>query len=51
MLLHGDRVIGAAFHRRVIGDNDAGPAGNPADTGDDPARRDLTLIHAMGGER
>src|SRR5690349_24944409 len=50
MLLHRQRVVGAALHRRVVDDDDAFPALDPADAGDDPRRGDLLLIDAMRRE-
>ncbi len=47
MLLDGHREIGAALDRRVVGDDDAFAARNPADTGDDPGGRNLAVIHAV----
>lgn len=35
MFLHRQRIIGAALHRRIIGDDDAFAARDPADTGND----------------
>ena len=51
MLLHRDRIIGAALDRRVIGDDHAFRARNRADAGDDSRRGDIVVIHAKGGER
>ncbi len=50
VLLDGHREIGAAFDRRVVGDDDAFAAHDPADAGDDPGSRHLAVIHAIGGE-
>ena len=45
MLFHRHREIGAALHRRVVGDDDAFAARDPADPGDDspPAPRRRTF--------
>ena len=51
VLLDGHREIGAALDRRVIGDDDAFAAHDPADAGDDPGGRHLAVIHAVRGER
>ena len=51
MLLHRDGEVGAALHRRVVADNQAFPAFNPADAGDNSGGRRLVAIHAMGGQR
>ncbi len=50
MLLHGDRKVRPALHRRVVDDDDAFAARDAADPGDDARRRDLAAIHAVGGE-
>ena len=50
MLLHRDRIIRTAFHRRVIGDDDAFAAHDRRDAGDDAARRHLLAIQAMRRE-
>jgi hypothetical protein len=51
MFLDGDRVVGAALHRRVIGDDHAFAAFDAADTGYQAAARDLVVVHAVRGER
>ncbi len=51
MLLHRDRIIGAAFDRRVVGDDHAFAALDAADAGDDAGAVDVAVIHAEGGER
>ncbi len=48
VLLDRQRVIGAALHRGVVGDDDAFPPRHPADAGQDAGRRDLLLIDAVG---
>ncbi len=50
MLLHGDRVVGAALDRGVVGDDDAFAPRDAADAGDDPRRRHVAAIHAVGRE-
>ncbi len=51
VLLHRDRIIGAALDRRVVADDDAFAARHAADAGDDPGAVDVALVHAIGGER
>jgi len=50
VLLDRDRVIAAALHRGVVADDDAFPARDPPDPGNDPGRRHVAAIHAVGGE-
>ncbi|VFU16691.1 protein of unknown function (plasmid) [Methylocella tundrae] len=50
MLLHGDRKISAALHRRVIRHDHAFPAGNASDPGDHSGAGDLAVVHSMRGE-
>ena len=50
VLLHRQRVIGAALHGGVVGDDDAFLPGDAADAGDDAGRRDRLVIDAVGGE-
>ena len=50
VLLHRHRVVGAALHRRVVGDDHALGAGDPADAGDDAGARHLAAVHAVRGE-
>src|SRR5678815_5957198 len=50
VFLDGDRVIGAAFHRRVVAHDHALTARNFAYTGDDAGRRGVAVVHAVGGE-
>ena len=42
VLLHRDRVVGAAFDGGVVGDDHALAPGDPADAGDDAGRRHLS---------
>ena len=51
VLLHGQRIVGAAFDGGVVADDHAFAAFDPADAGDDAGGMDLVLIHAVGGER
>ena len=51
VLLDGQRVVRAALHGGVVGDDHAGPAGDPADAGDDAGRRRRVVVDAVGGER
>ena len=50
MLLHRHRVVGAALHRRVVGDDHAFLPRDPADAGDHAGGRRLAVVHAEGGE-
>jgi hypothetical protein len=50
VFLHGDRKVGAALHRGVVGDDHAFAPGHPSDTRQDAARRDRILIHLPAGE-
>ncbi len=51
MLFHGDRVVGAALDRRIVGDNRHFLAFDRADAGHDPRRGRLVVIHAVRGQR
>ena len=51
VLLDRDRIVGAAFHRRVVGDDNRFAAGDTADAGDDARPRCVVVIHVLGGER
>ena len=46
VLLDGDRVVGAALHRRVVGHHDAVAALDPADAGDDAGAGHRVVVHA-----
>ena len=52
VLLHGDRVVGAALDRRVVGDDHGLPAADPADAGDDAGARHslLCVVHPGRGQ-
>ena len=50
MLLHRDRIVGAALHRRVVGNDHAFAPGDAADAGDDAGRRHLVAIHPVCGK-
>ena len=50
MLLDRHRVVGAALHRRIVGDDHAFLPRDPADAGDHPGGRGLAVVHAEGGE-
>ncbi len=45
MLLHRDRIIGAALDRRVVADDHAFAPRHPPDPGDDAGGVDVALIH------
>ena len=51
VLLHRHRVVGAAFDRGVVGDDDAAAAADGADPGDDPGPRRRVVVHPVRGER
>ena len=51
VLLHGQREIGAALHRGVVGDDHHLAAGDAADAGDDAGARRLAVIEAARGQR
>ena len=51
VLLHGHRVVGAAFDGGVVGDDDDLAAVDPADPGDDPGAGRRVVVEAVGGER
>jgi hypothetical protein len=51
MFLDGDRVVGAALHRRVVGDDHAFATGDSADACDHSGARALVAVHAVGGQR
>ncbi|MDT4868346.1 hypothetical protein FQZ97_1033020 [compost metagenome] len=50
VLLHGQRVVAAAFHRGVVGHDHAFDAFDPADAGDHPGGGYVFAIDAMGGQ-
>ena len=50
MLLHGDRIVGAAFHRRVVGDNHHVAAGDTRNAGHDAGSRRVVFVDAEPGE-
>src|SRR5579885_1584419 len=47
MLLDGERIISAAFHGRVIGNDDAFLAADPSNTADQSGRREIILINLI----
>ena len=47
VLLDRDRVVGAALDRRVVGDDHALAAADPADAGDDAGRRDARRAYML----
>ena len=51
VLLHRDRVIRAALHRRVVAHHHALAPGDAADAGDDAGAGRLVAVHAEGGQR
>ena len=51
MLLHGERVVSAALHGRIVGDDHAGAPRDPADAGDEPGARQVIVVHIVRRER
>ena len=51
MLLHGDRIVGAALDGGVVGDDDHLASGDAADAGDQAGAGSVALVHVPGGER
>ena len=51
VLLHRQRIVGAAFDRGIVADDHAFAPGNAADAGDDAGGANSVLVHAVGGER
>ena len=47
VLFDGQRVIGAAFDRGIVGHDHAFDAFHPADAGNHPGSRDVFAIHLM----
>lgn len=51
MLLDRNRIVGATFDRRVVGDDHALATGDPADAGDDAGAGTFIVVHPVGGQR
>ena len=51
VLLHGERVIGAALDRRVVRDDDAHVPADTADSGDHAGAGRLVVVHAERRQR
>ena len=51
LLLHRDRVVGAALHRGVVAHHHALDAGDAADAGDEARGRHLAAVHPVSGEQ
>ena len=51
VLLDGDRVVRAALHRRVVGDDHAFAARDAADACDHSRAGAFVVVHAVGGQR
>ena len=51
VLLHGQRIIGAAFDRRVVADDHHLLAHHPPDAGNHAGGVDRVPVHPVGGER
>ena len=50
VLLDRQRIVGAALHRRVVGDDDAQSPGDLADTRDHARAGDILVIDLISGE-
>ena len=50
VFLYGNRIVGAAFDRRVVAHDHALAARDFADTSDDAGRRGVVVVHAVGRE-
>ena len=48
MFFDRDREVGPAFDRGIIGHDHDFSATDPPNAGDDPSRRGLIIIHAIG---
>ena len=51
MLFDRNRVVRAAFDRRIVGHDHAFAARDPADAGDDAGPGAFVVVHPVGGER
>ena len=51
VLLDRDRVVRAALHRRIVGDDEHLAARHAADAGDDARRGRVVVVHVERGER
>ena len=51
VLLHRERIVGAALDRRVVGDDQDLAAGHAADAGDEAGAGRVAVVQARGGER
>ena len=51
VLLDGDRVVGAALHRGVVGHDQHFATRDPADAGDQSRAGSLVVVHVPGGQR
>jgi len=50
MLLHGDRIVGAALHGGIVRHDDALAARHAADAGDQARRRYFVVVESAGGQ-
>ena len=50
VLLHGQRIVGAALHRGIVADDHAFHPFDPADPGDDAGGGDLFAVDFVGGK-
>ena len=51
VLGNGDRMVGAALDGGIVRDDDALPAGDAADSGDDACAGCLVVVHAVRRQR
>ena len=51
MLLHGKRIVGAAFYGGIVGNHHAFARGYPSDAGDQAGARQLFAIYPLRRER
>ena len=51
MLLHRHRIVGAAFDRRVVANDNAFAPRHPANAGDQAGAMNGVLVHVVRGER
>ncbi len=51
MLLHGERIVGAALHRGIVRHHHAFAARDPADAGNEARPRQILAVHALRRQR
>src|SRR5690348_2472723 len=50
VLFYGDRVVGAALHRRIVRDDDALTPADAPYSGDDSGAGNVSAVHAVRGK-